>query len=351
MAHSIQVQMYSPDYREQTISLLAMLWTDKTETEYEKYFAWKYENYAWSGNPLIAIAVHRTRVVGVLGHMIQRYDIGGEAVSVCIPVDGIVLPGYRKYGVYSRLLEMGMKEIDGLSIENKIKFYFNSSSNYKSAPGLVNHGWRAMAPRNYLNYISIRNMFSKPNRSLLAQSWVDEEITLRDGLSLSVNSEISTEYFLALSGLQSAKIRALRDHDFYHWRYSFRESEYLFVVLRKNNSPLAVAIARIAPKGVISFEEYFYVQLKHFVSLLKGFEAVSGFKIARLFYLNLSKPEKRLFYRLGFWDERLLFRVLRKKERTPAYIRPLSDTSHEIVVNGIDITDITNWLFFKADIL
>ena len=97
------VVRYTALYKDQTMRLLNLLWSSKTEEESRARFKWKYEDNPYTQPPLIFLAMVDGKVIGVLGHMVEVFLINGAKYNVCTPVDGIVSPEYRMYGVYLKM--------------------------------------------------------------------------------------------------------------------------------------------------------------------------------------------------------------------------------------------------------
>ena len=352
-AADFQVVVYSEQYKSQTLSLLKLLWTSLDQKQVSEYFKWRYEANPYAKFPLIILCVHAERVIGVLGHMVQRLLIKGQTQNVCVPVDGYVMSDYRRYGVYSRMLEGGVKLIESLIQEYDFKFYFNASSNMRSAIGLVNLGWKLLGPKMYMTKMSPKNILFER----LCKSAQDIRIVSFKKAQAGYILEVSNEFrddIVKLNAINSnSPICVLHDKVFYEWKYSYQKNNYQFVYLYKGSILVGYMVICKGSKYQYSIEEYSYTDIASLKLMLTRIVRHMRIPIFRLFYLQQNKQEMRALTSLGFVTERLWILKLFNKSRSSVYFRHINDNKNatDYIQNEVNTLDVKNWKLFHADIL
>lgn len=349
-----KVELYTPQYREKTLALLGLLWK-KTEPErYEALFIWKYEDNPYTRSPLIIICIAGDEVVGVLGHMVQKIMINGTPQNICIPVDGIVHPDYRMYGVYSRMLREGVRQILALTDIYDFKFFFNASSNHGSAPGLVKLGWKVLAPRRYLNKFSLKNIIVSGKMNHFPEGAKIDLIHKKCHYELEITSVLRPDLIDSVSRHMADKIFVVHDPVFLNWRYELIQEQVKYVYLYSDLKPVAYMLLNCRSSKQSSIEEYGFIDPESLYVLMTKTMELMRIGILRLFVASIPEIEMRILSKAGFiMESKLLLRLLKKKIRTPVYIKNIKGegTDQDYFVNGINCLDGRNWRFFHADIL
>lgn len=347
-------QLYAPEYRKQTIALLGLLWKKVKPESHDAFFKWKYEDNPYSESPLIMICIAEEKVVGALGHMIQRLMINGTPHNICIPVDGIVHPDYRMYGIYSKMLREGVKDILALNEIYDLKFFFNASSNAASAPGLVKYGWKSLSPRTYYDKFSFINMLFRPKRKYLSQD-VSLDFSHRNlQYRLEITSEVRIKDMEIILSNRVDKIFVIHDLEFFNWKYSLNKENYRFVYLYSGLNPAAYMVLNCGSSKQSSIEEYGFTDYKSLQLLITKTMQSLRLGILRLFVATIPKEEISTLHKSGFIREsRVLLRLLKQKVRTPVYIKTIDGkgSDQDYSLNGINCLDGNNWRLFHSDIL
>lgn len=351
---SFSVQLYSHQYREKVLKLLQKLWHNVNPENYDAYFRWKYEDNPYTRFPLIIICIAGEEVVGALGHMIQSIMVGGARHSICVPVDGIVHQDYRMYGIYSRMLKEGYKQIQMLGNAYDLKFFFNASSNAASAPGLVKSGWNALSPRSFYNKFSLGNILMRRKAKFLPKNVAFEFLCERSTCKLDITPELRMRDIETILAARADKIFMVHDLKYFSWKYSYNNDNYRYVYLYKAQLPVAYMVLNCGSSFQSSIEEYGSTDPSSLSLLITKTSKLLSLRILRLFIATISQDEKKTLNRAGLFEEsKLLLKVFKKKTRTPVYIKNIhgdgSDSDYS--VNGVNCLDGNNWRLFHADIL
>lgn len=348
-----QLLVYSDQYKLQTLSLLKLLWTQLTDEQANAYFNWRYQDNPFSKSPLIVICVYEEQVIGVLGHMVQKVTINDSVENVCIPVDGIVLSEYRRFGVYSRMLEEGVKLVMSLMPVYAFKLYFNASSNVRSAIGLLNLGWKLLGPKMYMTKISVINILKSRMFEPSCAFRTSRFRKKKSDFTFEVSNEIRFEDLERIEYKKVCPVSILHDREFFAWRYSCPRENYHFVYLYKDSVLVSYLVICKGSKYQYSIEEYGCKDNDSLATIISCMTKHMNIQILRLFFLHLPKDEMRTLAKAGFIVERLWVLKLFKKARSSVYFRHILENRSEAdyLINGIDTMNVNNWKLFHGDIL
>jgi hypothetical protein len=350
----LRAQLYSPEYREQTLVLLKMLWSRKHAYQGDAYFRWKYEENPYSNFPLVILCLHDGSVVGALGFMIQKLMIGGKEENICIPVDGIVHPDFRMYGVYSRMLSEGIKVISSLMDTYHFRFFFNASSNRGSAPGLVKLGWRALTSRQYMNRLSLPIWFKSLGKNRIIGSSRHKFVYKGSFYELAITKELRLKDIVTLLAYDQKPVHMVHDDVFYNWKYGFDHESYGFIYMYKDDEPVSYLIVNCESESQLSIEEYGYKNKESIKLIVSQTAKLTRSSLIRLFCTKQTRRDMRILRSLGLWPEyKWMLKLIGKKPRTPVFIKNIigDGQDNDYVINGVNCLDPMNWRIFHADIL
>lgn len=343
---------YSPQYRQQTLALMNSLWQKSNDEEASEYFSWRYDRCPYSSAPIIVLAIHSEVVIGVLGHMVQRFVINNKPENACIPVDGFVLKEYRLHGVYARLLKESATFVDSLKDEYNFQVYFNASSNVRSAIGLINLGWKLIGPKMYMSKISLLNMIIG-NPKLSDKDGVAEFKKHGNVFIFETTNTLKSGEIESLNAIRKDYVGVVHDSKYINWRYSYKRDSYRFAYLYKDSKLVCYIVYVRGSKVQYAIEEYGYTDSYSLFLALTQLVKQVGIKVLRLFYLVLNTEERSAFRKAGFVIEHLWMLRLLKIYRSSVYFRSLSggEAPHDYIINGLDTRNIANWRLYHSDIL
>ena len=348
-----QVIRYEEQYKSQTLELLGLLWSNRDAEACKEYFKWRYEDCPYVDNPLLFLSVIDGKVIGVLGHMVQVFLINGIRQNVCVPVDGVVLSDYRRFGIYNRMLVEGIRLISQLKPEFDFKLYFNISSNKSSVGGLIKQGWRELGPKKYLFSFNVGNLILGKLRSKSNDPTPRMDKKLNSKYSVKLSTDLQVDDLLAFGNTRKEPIQVLRDRSFYEWRFIHFSSRYRYIYLYDDKRVVGYLILRQATGYEFTIEEYGYEDKAQLKLMIKHAKRMLHIGILRLFHIGLSQRELHELYSAGFVPEDQFPLKYINKTRTSAYLRFVegSDAVDGYQINGIDSTSPENWRVFHADVL
>lgn len=134
------IERYRPEHKQQLARLQKQLW-GSTPARNRKYLEWKYELNPYTPDPLIYVATHKEKVIGMRGMYGAIWEVGPEGRQLPIPcaADSLLDRAHRGKGVFSRLTRFALDDL----IERGYGHVLNlsaSAANYVSS--IMTQGWR-----------------------------------------------------------------------------------------------------------------------------------------------------------------------------------------------------------------
>ena len=235
MKDAYQFIKYEPDLKVQLMELQRHQWgLDKAH--HSAYFNWKYERNPYISSPIIRIAMHGNKAVGMLGVFGTKWQYGDEAKTAVLPcaADGVVAPEHRKQGLFVELMKLILQDLARDGYTHAVAL----SASVQSYPGLVKTGWRHIGPMKIMRRKSPapQTRLVKILRSLKAQGPfhnLDKECST--GAPVTVDSAARPEAMADLVRRlhTDPRIRHVRDAEYFSWRFQNPFSRYRFLFWQK----------------------------------------------------------------------------------------------------------------------
>ncbi|TVR43011.1 MAG: GNAT family N-acetyltransferase [Bacteroidia bacterium] len=341
---------YTPEYKEEAIRLLQMLWSHLDERGQRELFAWRYENNPFAETPWVYLAMHNNMVVGFRGFVPQNFVFGKNTeLKGFTPADAIVHPGYRRQGVLTKLNHIFFDDIDQ-SFSGRGLIY-NLSSNKFSTPGYLKQHWQAtngikrFALRTSLpNYFFIKT--KTPKEASEGSSLISDK-----GWHIDISSSVrAAEMALCYENCRPTdKICNIRDERYFRWRYAYLTEAYIFACLLHDDVMTAYLVLRKVSDYQYLLWEYAVPGHKELKILVQT--AMRERTIPFLRGWVLSGSETSLLGRCGFLAAPVRLWQFLGKERLPVLVRPLQrePSESDFFVGTADIRKIDHWQLFLAD--
>lgn len=134
-----EIVRYDRAFRDQVAELQRHLWSDDA-TVNAAYLDWKYHQNPYLDEPLICLAVHAGRVVGMRGVVGARWEIGTPTEHVVVPCadDLVVVPEHRNRGVVSQIMNA---TVDRIAAEG-YRYAFSLSAGPVTVMASLASGWQ-----------------------------------------------------------------------------------------------------------------------------------------------------------------------------------------------------------------
>ena len=336
---------YTLENKISLLQLLAFKWTYLTYAEIKEKFEWRYEQNPYNDRrPVIYVALNNEQVVGFRAFVVQLFKLGEVQYKVFNPADAIVHPDFRRMGIFSKLNETLLADLQN---ESKA-IILNTSSNNLSTPGYLKQGWQVM---NYVNrygiklnlFITLKYLFLHKKKN--KKHFKEIRIKHKDRTYV-FTQQLHIDDIVALNN-QRGNITALthiRDASFYQWRYSYQKDTYFYAYLYNKAKLEEYIIFRKSSTYQTIIEEYVLATKKTFNRLLRASFRHFDFPVIRTHVL--SQPEKKMMKGIGFTMEPFWLMKAMGKIRLPFLVRPsIQEPKNEdfILNNNLDIRCADNW--------
>jgi len=208
----------------------------------EKRFRWLHELAPLSPSS-IAVCEEGNEIVGIYSVIRKTVRLGPRVFVGGRDIDPVVHPSYRGKGVFSRLLEFGLANFQG------IDFFFNFANTASSA-GFRKHGWKEIETLDdYVCQLGFSNPFSKEFFLWLATLARHKRRTSME--CREINQEeasllLSEPSFLKNLFPPTNRFWVERSPDYIKWRYLKHPThDYLWFFMGDPGSGGGLAICRV----------------------------------------------------------------------------------------------------------
>ncbi len=140
-ASAYEVVPYQPALKTQVIELQTHLWGPSLSLN-TTYFEWKYERNPYIDEPLIFLAMHHDRAVGMRGFFGVQWE-GGIPTEKCIGLyadDLVIVPEHRNQGLIPRIMAAAFEDL----AKRRYQFVFNLSAGPVTFLSSLAMDWRSV---------------------------------------------------------------------------------------------------------------------------------------------------------------------------------------------------------------
>ncbi|MDH3474733.1 MAG: GNAT family N-acetyltransferase [Rhodospirillales bacterium] len=130
---------YRPEFKDQVVRLQGELWRQDAARD-AAYFKWKYEDNPYLETPMLYLALHEAKVVGVRGLFGAKWQIGSPQTELLVPcnTDTVVAPEHRQGGLYHNLTKYLINDLSGMGFT----YVFNFKPSRVNFVNSMMLGWR-----------------------------------------------------------------------------------------------------------------------------------------------------------------------------------------------------------------
>jgi len=365
-ASNYEIVKYQPDFKAQVVELQTYLWSRNLDLN-TSYFEWKYERNPYITKPLIYLAMHNGKAVGMRGFLGVQWEVGVPAqrfTSLCAE-DAVIAPEHRNRGVMYKLMTSAFEDLAA----KRYNYVFSLSAGLATLHTSVAMGWHGAGWAHPMRWVSWRtrlqsgalrrmrrvplmsrpidsfasSRFSRSHRSLqdVGQDQIDR---IRQNLpAIRVSDSPQCAAMAALVGRVGTlgRIRHVRDAEYFQWRFQNPLSRYRFLFWEEDRLEgylvLQEYTSEAADHGVVNIVDWEASNATIQASLLQA--AFAFAKGGRLVVWSASLPPKTitLLKRHGFRSDKtprglvppaILVRTVRRDQLKDEWVlagRPLLD--------------------------
>ena len=304
---------YTADYHEAVIDLQRHLWGPDPATN-AAYFNWKYQQNPYLPDPIISLALHEGRPVGMRGAWgaCWKLEAGQDPVIIPCAGDTVVAPDHRGRGLLRGLNRSLLKALE----QKGFPYVLNLSASKPVLHGSIKDGWRSVAHYDELSR----------TRPILKRSWARKVLyvfrkrtpkvlrqALESGLTRSARSALPAGVEMTAMPRSKAMARLVkrveppdaichvRNQEYFSWRYGCPLSNYRFlysgsqtldgfmVLQTKPSNPRGTNIVDWEVENASVFDKLIRVAIR-----------VAGIDDPRIWSASMSAPIKSVLDECGF---------------------------------------------------
>ena len=259
MDANYEIVTYRPELKRQIIELQTHLWSPDLSLN-ASYFEWKYQQNPYLKEPLIYLAMHDGKAVGMRGFFGVQWECGvpAERFTCLYADDMVVAPEHRNRGLTAKIMTTAFEDLAAEGYD----YVFNLSAGPVTLHSSLSVGWRSagwMRPMRrrpwatVLKRAGLRRVkkspafpdklvnFASKRLKRLSHSLDEDDLqqinnTLKHIPNISVEDVPRCEAMAELVARTgtSGRIRHVRDRDYFRWRFQNPLSRYRYIYLGKD---------------------------------------------------------------------------------------------------------------------
>jgi GNAT superfamily N-acetyltransferase len=327
---SYEVIAYQPEFKQQVLELQTQLWSPSLELN-RAYFDWKYERNPYLSTPLIYLALHQGKVVGMRGFSGLRWEAGSppQILTGLYADDMVIDRDHRKRGLMRLIMDAAFKDLALLGCE----YVFNLSAGPVTFVSSLSMGWQSPGSMQPMRWRSWRLAGStgmhriathfpalsrragrvltaklrEDARALAATDPIQVRSRLRNNSSISFAVEPRVDDMSALVNRigSDGRIRHVRDHCYLGWRFQNPLSRYGFLFYQKEGLEgylvLQEYTSEFADRTALNIVDWEGTSVQALSQLLEAARQAAGHrKLLITWGASFSKDKLELLAKSGF---------------------------------------------------
>ncbi|WP_340101191.1 GNAT family N-acetyltransferase [Salinibaculum salinum] len=247
------IRQYRPSDTEEFLSLYSTVMGAEKQ---ESWFDWKYKENPYTDHVAMIVGVFEERIVGARPFFALPVSINGKHQVALQPGDTMVHPDHRRQGLFTRMTEQAIERY-----ADDHPFFFNFP-NHQSRPGYLKLDWEIVSERS--SYYRIENpgnvgKSETDQRAIqlirkigtpIAQGYYDlRDFTASEPSQITIRTESeppAKELATLYRTSPPDRIHALRDEQFYQWRFNNPDWEYTTYITDGETGPEAAIVTGTA---------------------------------------------------------------------------------------------------------
>jgi hypothetical protein len=348
---------YRPRYRDDVLQLQTHLWGSDLRVN-SNYLTWKYEENPYLDEPLIYLALHDDRVVGMRGLWGANWEIGSTDQTIVMPCAGdtTISPEHRKRGLLRQIFRFIMDD----PAVAAFPYILNFSAGESVYHSQIGENWRVIAPYGtvsrapaivkstpfrILQRLTQRVASRSFRKKLLINAGrLERAGGMVDQVQLSESPRPGDMASLVERMGRPDRIHHVRDQRYFAWRFRSPLAGYRFFYWKDTALDGFLVVARnlhsIAPASVVDWEAVNQDVLSDLLLAAIGQAGLGGIAIWKA---ALPKSVVDLLDRLGFTA---LDTYSADREYRPAFLATCVDKAMvdtQWTLAGQSLTDLKSW--------
>jgi hypothetical protein len=364
---SYEVVCYEPGLKAQIIRLQCHLW-GPSETLNTAYFEWKYERNPYVHTPLIYLAMHEGRIVGMRGfHGMQLEGGNPNQKSIALYADDLVIdPDHRNRGLFRKIMAAAFDDLAKL----EYRYALNMSAGKVNLLPSLTMGWRSVGSVQPMRYRSLsaalysagepltRRLPLAPRttrRSEKKKQFFSDVDAARAGRILARTPWIQIEdnpRSLDMAGLvkkigDNGRIRQVRDPLYFDWRFQNPQSQYKFLFWAKTGLEGYLVLQQYtspnADDGIVNIVDWEATSIPIHTELLQVAMKLIAKRRLNIWSVSLPPQLKAILENSGFKLEQQVQTVA--QDPSALLVRPIRDVEIENTWQfaGQSVLEMKSW--------
>ena len=359
---------YQPALKTQVIELQTHLWGPSLSLN-TTYFEWKYERNPYIDEPLIFLAMHHDRAVGMRGFFGVQWE-GGIPTEKCIGLyadDLVIVPEHRNQGLIPRIMAAAFEDL----AKRRYQFVFNLSAgpvtflsslamDWRSVGSMRPWRWRSWkaACKNGMYRLLKRWPGGSPKPAELFLKWAASRRrplaeVKNKGSRWPAGPEIAVEDSPRCAAMAElverigsrGYLRHVRDQNYFDWRFQNPFSRYRFLFWGKDRLEgyLVLQEYTAADQEVINVVDWEATNIAVKDGLLKAAFYLTSNRYLIIWTASLTQETTDLLHRHGFTPLKGLQGLAHHQ---PALlVRPIRSEAlaGDWLLAGRPLTDMASW--------
>jgi len=202
-----KIVAYTPEFKEAVLALQTHHWGPRIDLN-RAYFEWKYEQNPYGHDPIIVLALHEGKVVGMRGFYGAKWEIGKDQKTFLGPcaADMVIHPEHRNRGLFAEMTEAALCAV----AHTGYPYVFNLSAGSLTQINCLAMGWQALG--------SLQWMQRQAGKKVTGASVSFEEAPRPQAMAELIE-RIGSD----------GRVRHVRDEAYFAWRFKNPLSQYRFL--------------------------------------------------------------------------------------------------------------------------
>jgi GNAT superfamily N-acetyltransferase len=277
MTDKYEIVKYRPEFKPQVLDLQKHLWSPDIALN-RAYFEWKYEQNPYIQEPLIYLALHHTKVIGMRGMYGAKWQIGSPPSTFIAPLadDLVIAPEHRNRGVFTRIMSAAFDDL----ASKGYRYLFSLSGGRRTVLGSLTMGWKSVGPgqpvgwrakhavvfqsarravgqlRFFWRYANAPILFAKCEHQPfihLDRAGASRLIRGNDLVSLERRPQTTAMAKLVEQLCYDGRIRHVRDQEYLLWRFRNPRHEFRFLYWGDQQLKGYLVLQRMLPGRVNTY--------------------------------------------------------------------------------------------------
>lgn len=367
-----EIVHYEPAFKKQVLDLQTKLWSPSL-TLNDAYFEWKYERNPYLAEPLIYLAVHDGRAVGMRGFSGVQWEAGfpPQKFRGLYADDSVVAPEHRRGGLIHKIMAAAFKDL----VSRGYEYVFNLSAGSVIYRQSLSTGWLSVGYAQLMRWHPLPVSFRKALRRILRQlplvshrldalflQWLEKRRrSLADINQDGIKHPYKTIPWIsfedkprctAMAELverigSCGKIRHVRDREYFDWRFQNPLSRYRFLFHDKAGMEgylvLQEYTSEFADKEVLNVVDWEGTDAAVKAELLRAACSYATNRVLIIWSATLPPEATAVLHAKGF---KLVWQAQSMVNQIPAVlVRPVRDENldSDWLLADRRLLDLANW--------